>query len=281
MSQASHEELIKQVTNVFNTVAQDYDSPALRFFPLAADKVALQHPVEAGHKILDICTGTGYVAQAIAQRLAEGRVTAIDISTGMLHKAAEKNQKLGLQNIDLHEMDALDLQFKSEYFDSLTCSFGVFFMLDMVAALKSWSRVLKPGGTITFTGFGAQAFHPYMELTIARMIDKYQIDFPESPLSWKRMATVQQCETLVVDAGLNLIQIKEEDVSYHMTDANDWWQILMNAGFRGQLMKLSAEQQAELKYYLDVTLKKKTSAAGILLPIPMLLVQCEKKKKNI
>lgn len=57
-------------------------------------------------------------------------------------------------------MDAESLEFKNNYFDAVTCSFGLFFLPDMLAALKEWRRVTKPGGQLLFTSFAESAFQP-------------------------------------------------------------------------------------------------------------------------
>lgn len=271
-----HQELIKNIQNVFNLVAPNYDNPALRFFPHAAEQIAKHLPMQPQDKILDICTGTGVVAQALAPSLAQGQVIGIDISSGMLQQAKNKNEKLALHNIELHEMDALNLAFESNYFDSIVCSFGVFFMMDMVTALSHWKGFLKPGGLLCFTGFGELAFHPYIELTVKRMHEHYGVEFPENPLSWKRMATLEQIRQLLQGAGYEEVQILEKDMGYSMRDANDWWDILWNAGFRGHLSSLSHEQQGELKAYLHEALVEFAGDNGVPLNLPINLVLARK-----
>lgn len=44
---------------IFNEVAAGYDSPALRFFPFAADRLITRLQPRAGEKILDVAAGTG------------------------------------------------------------------------------------------------------------------------------------------------------------------------------------------------------------------------------
>src|SRR3972149_4793982 len=137
------------VASIFNRVAAGYDDAALRFFPFCADRLITRLNPAPGTKILDIATGTGVVALAAAQAVGDrGRVMAIDLAEGMLDRLQEKIGKFGIPNIDLHVMDAAALEFRSEYFDHVVCSFGIFFLPDMSVGLREWTRGTKPGGRI-------------------------------------------------------------------------------------------------------------------------------------
>jgi len=63
------------ITNLFNLVATKYDTPSLRFFPFCADKLVDFAKIKPNDKVLDIATGTGVVALAVAQSLkGSGRI---------------------------------------------------------------------------------------------------------------------------------------------------------------------------------------------------------------
>ena len=132
------------ISQVFNLVSSQYDTPALRFFSSCADKIVAEAQIKPGLKVLDIATGTGkVVARAIAQTVgSEDRVQAIDLAEKMVEQAQENCSRVGLNNIDFHVMDGEVLEFESNSFDVITCSYGLFFMPDMAAALRSWLRVL-------------------------------------------------------------------------------------------------------------------------------------------
>ncbi|MGL4618785.1 MAG: methyltransferase domain-containing protein, partial [Chroococcidiopsis sp.] len=63
-------------------------------------------------RVLDVATGTGIVAIAAAKIVGDaGYVLGVDISTGMLAQARHKVELEKLQNIELIEADADDLNF--------------------------------------------------------------------------------------------------------------------------------------------------------------------------
>lgn len=151
---------IKQATTaVFNKVAEGYEHPYSRYFPFTADKILFLLKPKRGDKILDIATGTGVVATTLAKAIEPGRVHAIDLSEGMLAQLEKTVEKLGINSIDVHVMDAESLEFRKDYFNAAVCSFGLFFLPDMLAGLKEWVRVVKPGGTLLFTSFGQMLFN--------------------------------------------------------------------------------------------------------------------------
>ena len=62
----------------------DYDSSDT-FHRSLAEQLVDRACLQAGHTVLDLATGTGMVALPAAEKVgSEGRVVAVDISTGML-----------------------------------------------------------------------------------------------------------------------------------------------------------------------------------------------------
>ena len=228
------------VIAVFDQVAERYDNPSMRFFPFCADRLIAHLRPQPGSKVLDVATGTGAVALAAAQAIApHGRVQAIDLSENMLQTAVANLQRSGLTNIDYHLMDAEAVEFKSRYFDYITCSFGIFFLPDMQAGLTSWRQVLKPGGRVMFTSFTANAFQPLAELFRRRMAS-FGISIPSE--DWMRLTTQEECLALLATAGFCNTEVIMEQLGYHLNGPEDWWEIIYSSGFRGYLEKLDAEQ---------------------------------------
>lgn len=251
-------------TDNFNLVAAGYDNPAQRYFPMCADRMAEYLKPKPGSRVLDIATGTGMVATAMAQAiLPDGRVQGIDLSGKMLDKAFENLTKLGLNNIDLHQMDADTLEFKSNYFDCASCGFGIFFMPDMLESLKEWCRVLKPDARLIFTTFAASSFG---ELITAFVSQLAEVDVVIDTAK-ERLAEMESCERYLEQAGYTDIQIHSEQLGYHLASENDWWEIVMNSGLRGFITQLDAMQFAQFRAkHLAEIVKLKTDQ-GIWLDI--------------
>ena len=121
--QADVEQHKHRISSVFNTVSEDYDNAALRFFPFTAKRMVDYLQPRRGWKVLDVATGTGALCLSLAQAVGqEGRVTGIDLSEGMLARAEENMKKMSLGNVDFFQMDAEQPDFRSDYFNAVTCS---------------------------------------------------------------------------------------------------------------------------------------------------------------
>lgn len=98
-------------------------------------------------RVLDLATGSGDLAFAIARKLPEAEIIAADFSAAMLAVARRK----GLRNTVV--ADALQLPFADGSFDCVTVAFGLRNMADWSAALREMVRVLATGGHVLVLDF--------------------------------------------------------------------------------------------------------------------------------
>lgn len=113
-----------------------------------AQKKLISHAdLQKGQSVLDISCGTGLVTLPIAKAVAPvGKVTAIDLSEGMLEKARARANEHKINNISFQQMDAESLDFAENSFDVVVCSLGLMYFPNPQKALQEMFRVLKPGG---------------------------------------------------------------------------------------------------------------------------------------
>lgn len=97
--------------------------------------------------VLDVATGTGDFALLIARRLRLRRVTAVDISEGMMRVGRDKAAREGLHDVvRFQKEDCCNLSFEDGSFDAVTVTFGVRNFENLDACLGEMRRVLRKGG---------------------------------------------------------------------------------------------------------------------------------------
>lgn len=104
--------------------------------------------------ILDLATGTGDLAIALAKHNPQAHITGVDFSEKMLEIGKAKIQKQHLDNqIELIRCDAADLLFEDNSFDTVTVAFGVRNFENLDEGLSEIHRVLKPKAEVFILEF--------------------------------------------------------------------------------------------------------------------------------
>jgi demethylmenaquinone methyltransferase / 2-methoxy-6-polyprenyl-1,4-benzoquinol methylase len=112
------------------------------------------HP---GQRILDVATGTGMVAFALAQQGCE--VVGLDQSEAMLGAARARLAKSPqlADHVRFVRGEAEHLPFGDGEFDALTFTYLLRYVDDRAATMRELARVVKPGGRIGMVEFGVPA----------------------------------------------------------------------------------------------------------------------------
>jgi demethylmenaquinone methyltransferase/2-methoxy-6-polyprenyl-1,4-benzoquinol methylase len=112
---------------------------------LVADLAALP----PNGRVLDVATGTGDIALALARRYPEARVVGADFSFEMMQTGRPKFTAEGLEErISLTAGDALRLPFLDNFFDATTTGFALRNVVDIPQAFAEMHRVVRFGGRI-------------------------------------------------------------------------------------------------------------------------------------
>jgi demethylmenaquinone methyltransferase/2-methoxy-6-polyprenyl-1,4-benzoquinol methylase len=104
---------------------------------------------------MDVATGTGDLAIAMAKRVDRTQILGVDLSEEMLAVARRKVEKQGLEErIMLAKGDAENLDMVStESIDAATVAFGVRNFENIERGLSEIYRTLKPGGKLVVLEF--------------------------------------------------------------------------------------------------------------------------------
>jgi demethylmenaquinone methyltransferase/2-methoxy-6-polyprenyl-1,4-benzoquinol methylase len=100
--------------------------------------------VRPGSRVIDVATGTGDLAIALARAVAPGgEVVACDFSEQMLARARAKAPELRFE-----WADALSLPYAGDHFDAATVGFGARNFSDLRRGIEEMVRVVRPGGRV-------------------------------------------------------------------------------------------------------------------------------------
>jgi demethylmenaquinone methyltransferase/2-methoxy-6-polyprenyl-1,4-benzoquinol methylase len=169
----------KGVQKIFSEVSETYDliNHVLTFGLdiLWRRKAAKEAARKGGYYWLDVCSGTGEMAQSLS-RISDGKVkiVSVDFSFPMLAKALEKKLNPA---VSFTLAEAGSLPFPDETFDLITISFATRNINTRKQALNSYlgefRRVLKPGGCFINLETSQPSskivrtlFHLYIKLTV-------------------------------------------------------------------------------------------------------------------
>lgn len=145
----------EKIREMFDGIAESYDA-LNHIMSLNIDKCWRRRAIskfltpDKSQNILDIACGTGDFSIAAAGRMHQGsRITAVDISSGMLDIMRHKVARAGLTDrISMKTGDGEHLDFPDRTFDAVTIAFGIRNYENREAGLKEALRVLKEGGIL-------------------------------------------------------------------------------------------------------------------------------------
>ena len=108
---------------------------------LAATVAGLHAPM-----VLEIGPGPGHLAVELARRVADLRLTGLDIDPSMVEHAVVRAERAGVQDrVTFRVGDVAVLPFADASFDLVTSSFSVHHWPDAAAGFAEIRRVLRPG----------------------------------------------------------------------------------------------------------------------------------------
>lgn len=222
-------EHIKDVnTRYHDAAAHEYDAKwGIDFGETGQDQVG-QKLVKAlgrhrgasfGHS-LEIGSGTGYFSLNLLQMGAIERLTATDISPGMLQQLAKTAAELGLE-VETVRTEAESLPFKDESFDLVFGHAVLHHIPDLDRAFAEFRRVLRPGGAIVFAGEPSR----YGDRLAA--LPK-RVGLLTAP-AWRRLVRAQS--RAIAEAEQSEGHSLEGEVDVHAFAPADLRRLLRDAGF--------------------------------------------------
>ncbi len=237
----------ERARDAYNAAADTYDDPALSFWEWFGRRTIERLDLPAGAHVLDVCAGSGASAIAAAERVGPtGSVLAVDLAERLLELAEQKAAARRLSNFRTRAADMTSLGDAGASFDAVICTFGIFLVDDMAGQLRMLWSLLRPGGVLAVTTWGARSFEPAASV-FWDAVGNRRPELRAAFNPWERIADPDSLRTVFEQAGIPEVSIEQEAREHPVASPQDFWTIAMGSGFRWTIDRLSPEDQQWLR----------------------------------
>jgi ubiquinone/menaquinone biosynthesis C-methylase UbiE len=236
------DDLKQRTTAAYNAAADLYDDPANSFWERVGRRTVQRLSLRPGERILDVCCGSGASAIPAAEVVGpEGSVVGVDLAERLLALARLKSADRGLRNIEFRAGDLLRLNLSESDFDAVVCVFGIFFVSDMAAGVRSlWDRV-RPGGRLAITTWGPRLFEP-ANTVFWDAVRSVRPDLYKGFNPWDRISDPVSLNQLLRESGIDQAQVDAEAGEHLIASPEAWWSAVLGSGYRGTVDLLGDSQ---------------------------------------
>lgn len=158
-----------------------------------------------GGNYLDLATGNGYVAFAIAGRAPGARVTGLDVAENAIETNAALARERSLAETTFAVTDGVALDLPTASFDGVVCRFALHHMPELATTLAEIRRVLTDDGRFVF------ADAVMAEADDRDFLNRFQALKPDGHV---RMYTKDGLIALFADAGFRPFRLATTSIAY-------------------------------------------------------------------
>jgi SAM-dependent methyltransferase len=179
-----------------------------------------------GETVLELGAGTGETGFEAAPILGEdGRLISSDFSAEMIEVARRRGADLGLSNVDYLVVDAERIVLDSGSVDGVLCQSTYMLVADPAAALAETHRVLRPGGRLALSVWGAPERNPWASIGGMILVERGHLAAPEPGAPGVfGMASEERTRALLDGAGFTSVRTEEVPVRFAFGGLDDYEQ---------------------------------------------------------
>lgn len=180
-----------------------------------AKQVAKSQPTA----ILDLATGTGDLALALAKHIPQAHITGMDFSEKMLEIGRNKVNKKHLEKrISFQMGDAAQIPFPDSCFDAVTSAFGVRNFEHLDQGLSEMLRVVKTNGIIAILEFSHpvkgiiqlpyRCYSKHILPFVGRHVSKHPTAYQYLPESIESFPNRDRFVVLLKEIGMDMVEVR-------------------------------------------------------------------------
>ena len=256
-----------------------WDDLTMEFLQPFGDEIIRQLRLNDSDIVLDVAAGTGEPGLTIASKLKTGKVIITDLADDMLAIAQENAMKSGVKNAEFLACDVCELPFPDNAFDAISCRMGFMFFPDMLLAAKELVRVLKPGGRIAISVWGAPEKNFWFAGTMA-VVNKYvHLPLPAAGAPGMfRCAQQNMMADLFANAGLKNITQTEVTSRLDCGSIDTYWNFMTEVAgpVIAALTQATSETAEKIKTEVYEALRQKYQDGNILIEGSAWVIASEK-----
>jgi arsenite methyltransferase len=230
--------------------------------------------VKAGQHVLDIGTGTGRLAEYVAEITGpQGRFIGIDPLPLRIEIAKKRLAGKGKAFVG----NAGDLSdFPDAAFDIVYYNSVFHWLADKLRPLREAARVLKRGGKVGISSASKEKQHLFDILTRKVLAEQGFANEAATGASGTKKLSASEQEALFIEAGLRPVSLEIRTfVDFH-PDVDSVYAFSSASSFGNFLQGIAPEKQSTLKEALSAELEKLRTPEGIRLERHLIFAVAEK-----
>jgi SAM-dependent methyltransferase len=225
---------------------------------------------QPGQTVLELAAGpgeTGFAAAAFLGR--EGRLISTDFAPQMVEAAERGAAELGLRNAEFRVMNAEQMNLGDDCVDGVLCKWGYMLMSDRAAALAETRRVLRDGGRLSLSVWGAPEENPFATIPRRPLMARGHLPEPEpGDPGIFAMGSEELIREALAGAGFELREFEPIPVEWRFDDFDDYWAFLLEiVGVVAMVMeRIPEDDRAEVREQVEQEAEPYRKNGGYVIP---------------